>query len=80
MTTPKLMDIWKLTLAWGCLGVFFSFPIVMVTIHLSTSPNNPAFATEFRYLAEYMRTVTAIIISLAGFSTVELFRKSPDPK
>ncbi len=33
-----------------------------------------SFASEFRYLGEYMRTVAAIIISLAGFNTIEIFR------
>jgi hypothetical protein len=71
------IEMWKLTLAWGCLIVFFSFPIVMMGVHILTGPR-PDFALEFRYMGEYLKTVTAIIISLAGFSTVEIFRKT-DP-
>ena len=73
MKTVALMDIWKLTLAWGCLLVFFGFPIVSIAIHVFYSKDK-GFADEFRYLGEYGKTVTAIIISLAGLNTVEIFR------
>jgi hypothetical protein len=72
----KSMDIWKLSLAWGCLGIFFVFPFAMVTIHLFHMPQSQSVATDFRYIGEYLRTVAAIIIALAGFNTAELFKKT----
>jgi hypothetical protein len=69
------MEYWKLILAWGCLIIFFIFPFAMISIHLLIGAR-PDFALEFRYMGEYLKTVTAIIISLAGFSTVEIFRKT----
>ena len=75
----NLLENWKLSLAWGCLVIFFAFPVVMMTIHLLKSPY-PTFASEFKYVGEYLRTVAAIIISLAGFSTIEVFKSKPkDP-
>jgi hypothetical protein len=68
------MERWKLTLAWGCLGIFFFLPFVMLGIHLLQG-HNVNFAQEFRYVGEYLRTTAAIIISLAGFSTAEIFKK-----
>lgn len=68
------MEYWKLMLAWGCLGVFFVLPFVMLLIHLLQG-HNVNFAQEFRYIGEYLRTTAAIIISLAGFNTVEIFKK-----
>lgn len=70
----KSMDFWKLCLGWGCLSIFFVFPFVMVAIHLHLGVNVD-FAKEFRYVGEYLRTVAAIIISLAGFSTAEVFKR-----
>lgn len=69
------MDKWKLVLAWGCLGIFFAFPVAMPSIQILTGLK-PNFANEFKYLGEYMRVVATVIVSLAGFSTVELFKKS----
>jgi hypothetical protein len=71
----KNMEIWKLTLAWGCLIIFFLFPIMLPIIHLVRFPESHSFAQDFRYVGEYLRVVAAIIISLAGFNTVEIFRK-----
>jgi hypothetical protein len=72
------MERWKLVLAWGCLGLFFGIPLLTLALHLVNLANPSAFAShlpEFRYFADYMRTITAIIISLAGLHTVELFKK-----
>jgi hypothetical protein len=69
------MERWKLTLAWGSLAVFFILPFLMLAIHLIQG-HNVAFAQEFRYIGEYLRTTAAIIISLAGFNTVEVFKKT----
>ena len=72
------LENWKLALAWGCLVIFFIFPVATMAIHLLTSHAN--FASEFRYVGEYLRTVAAIIISLAGFNTIEVFKSKPkDP-
>jgi threonine/homoserine efflux transporter RhtA len=71
------MAWWKLVLAWGCLVLFFGVPIVFFVVHMMFLNSEPSFAQhlqEFRYMGDYLRTVTAIIISLAGFNTVELFR------
>jgi hypothetical protein len=68
------MERWKLTLAWGCLSVFFLLPIVLFSIHLHLG-HSVEFAKEFRYVGEYLRTVAAIIISLAGFNTAEFFKQ-----
>jgi hypothetical protein len=67
------MERWKLTLAWGSLAVFFTLPFVMLVIHL-VQGHNVNFAQEFRYVGEYLRTTAAIIISLAGLNTVEIFK------
>jgi hypothetical protein len=67
------MEKWKLTLAWGCLVIFFVFPIAMPTIQLMTGLK-PNFASEFRYLGEFMRVVATIIISLADLNTIQIFR------
>lgn len=64
-----------MTLAWGCLGLFLVFPFATIIIHLSKGPSYPGFAAEFKYLGEYMKVVAAVIISLAGFNTVEIFKK-----
>jgi hypothetical protein len=70
------MHIWKLVLAWGCLALFFGIPLVFFGIHLTQLKTEfAAHANEFRYLSDYLKTVTAIIISLAGFSTAEMFKK-----
>jgi hypothetical protein len=72
------MHLWKLVLAWGCLISFFGIPIIFFTIHMFELNANPAWATraqEFRYLSDYLKTITAIIISLAGLTTVEIFKK-----
>jgi hypothetical protein len=71
----KSLEIWKATLAWICLASFFSFPIVMPLIHILYMPDSKSFAQDFKYVGEYTRTVAAIIISLAGFNTVEVFKK-----
>lgn len=68
------MDLWKLALAWGCLVIFLLLPLVLLMIHLHVG-HNVDFAKEFRYIGEYLRTTAAIIISLAGFNTVEIFKK-----
>lgn len=68
------MERWKLCLAWGCLAIFLILPIVLLAIHLRIG-HNTDFAKEFRYIGEYLRTTAAIIISLAGFNTAEMFRK-----
>jgi F0F1-type ATP synthase assembly protein I len=68
------MERWKLTLAWGSLVIFFVLPIVLMMIHLWLG-HSTDFAKEFRYVGEYLRTVAAIIISLAGFNTVEIFKQ-----
>jgi hypothetical protein len=72
------MSLWKLVLAWVCLVLFFAIPIVFFSIHLLHLNAEPAWATratEFRYLSDYLKTITAIIISLAGLNTVEIFKK-----
>jgi hypothetical protein len=72
------MNLWKIVLAWGCLISFFGIPSIFFLIHLANLNAEPAWATrvgEFRYLADYLKTITAIIISLAGFNTVEVFKK-----
>jgi hypothetical protein len=71
----KSMEQWKLVLAWGCLILFFAFPFATVLIHLSKVASYPQFAAEFKYLGEYMKTIAVIVISLAGFSTAEIFKK-----
>lgn len=71
----KNMEHWRLVLAWGCLGLFFAFPFGMLAIHLSKGASYPNFASEFKYVGEFMKTVAVIIISLAGFSTAEVFKK-----
>ena len=73
------METWKLALAWGCLVIFFIFPVAMPTIQLLTGMK-PNFASEFKYLGEFMRVVATIIISLAGLNTVELFRGAKESK
>jgi hypothetical protein len=72
------MHFWKMVLAWGCLVLFFGIPLIFLTIHLFFLNYEPSFgshAGEFRYLSDYLKTITAIIISLAGLNTVELFKK-----
>ena len=72
------MQLWKIVLAWGCLGFFFAVPLFFFILHITSLDKNPSFIShigEFRYMAEYLRTVTVIIVSLAGFNTVELFKK-----
>ena len=70
------MAIWKLVLAWLCLVAFFVTPVILFIIHVfHFVDKDPTFSVEFRWLGEYLRTITAIIISLAGFNTVELFKK-----
>ena len=72
------MQRWKICLAWGCLGFFFGIPLLVFILHLTSIDKNPSFIShigEFKYMAEYLRTVTVIIVSLAGFNTVELFKK-----
>jgi hypothetical protein len=72
------MNLWKLVLAWACLFSFFAIPVVFFIIHMTQLNANPAWATravEFRYLADYLKTITAIIIALAGLNTVEIFKK-----
>jgi hypothetical protein len=72
------MDFWKLCLAWGCLGMFFGVPILLLSLQLYNLQTPAAFIQhlqEFKYIGEYLKTVTAIIISLAGLHTVELFKK-----
>jgi hypothetical protein len=72
------MNLWKIVLAWGCLISFFAIPSIFFLIHLANLNAEPAWATraqEFRYLSDYLKTITAIIISLAGFNTVEIFKK-----
>jgi hypothetical protein len=69
------MALWKLILAWACLAVFFLLPAVLLAIHTANIGSDPNFAVEFKWLGEYLKTVTAIIISLAGLSTVEVFKK-----
>jgi hypothetical protein len=69
------MTAWKIVLAWGCLILFFLFPFAMTAIHLAKGASYPGFANEFKYLGEYMKVVAAVIISLAGFNTAEVFRK-----
>jgi hypothetical protein len=72
------MERWKLVLAWGCLGMFFGVPLLILSLHLVNLANPAAFIShlqEFKYFGDYLRTVTAIIISLAGLHTVELFKK-----
>ena len=69
------LGFWKVALAWGCLFVFFFTPFVLFifqTFHLGSTP---PFVVEFKWVGEYLRTVSAVIISLAGFSTVEVFKK-----
>jgi hypothetical protein len=72
------MHLWKLVLAWCCLVLFFGIPIVFFSIHISQLNGNPTFAShasEFKYMADYLRTITTIIIALAGLNTVEIFKK-----
>ena len=70
------MEIWKLVLAWACLVTFFVTPVVLFIIHIFYHlGKDPSFAVEFKWIGEYLRTITAIIISLAGFNTVELFKR-----
>jgi hypothetical protein len=72
------MHLWKLVLAWVCLVLFFAIPLGFFVLHLTQLNANPAWATraaEFRYLSDYLKTITAIIISLAGLNTVEIFKK-----
>lgn len=67
--------LWKMVLAWGCVGLFFAFPFAIMAMHIVylQHPVGQPFITEFRYLGEYLKTVTAIVISLSGFNTVEMF-------
>ena len=74
----KGMELWKICLGWGCLAIFLILPIILLLIHLQIG-HNVDFAKEFRYIGEYLRTTAAIIISLAGFNTVEIFRKVEKP-
>jgi hypothetical protein len=72
------MGRWKIVLAWCCLFMFFGIPLIFFAAHLiSMATGYPFFehAKEFKYMENYLRTITAIIISLAGFNTVELFKK-----
>jgi hypothetical protein len=76
------LELWKITLAWGCLIVFFGSPFILIGLHFlhmagaaKADLKGTPFVQEFRYLGEYLKTVTAVIISLAGFNTVELFRR-----
>jgi hypothetical protein len=72
------MAFWKLVLAWCCLATFFGIPLGFFTIHMiALATKYPFFqhANEFRYMEGYLKTITAIIISLAGFSTAELFKR-----
>jgi hypothetical protein len=72
------MHRWKLVLAWGCLIMFFGVPLFILSLHLYNLQTPNAFfqhLSEFKYFADYLRTITVIIISLAGLHTVELFKK-----
>jgi hypothetical protein len=72
------MDFWKLCLAWGCLGMFFGVPILLLTLHIWNLQTPSAFIQhiqEFKYIGEYLKTVTVIIVSLAGLHTAEFFKK-----
>lgn len=72
------MHLWKLVLAWGCLISFFGIPLIFFVIHMTQLNADPPWATrvgEFGYLADFLKTLTAIIISLAGLNTVEVFKK-----
>lgn len=75
--SPSAFTFWKVVLAWGCLIVFFGLPILFFMLHMTSIFNGFGLhdGAEFRYLTEFLRTVTAIIISLAGFDTVALFKK-----
>jgi hypothetical protein len=58
--------------------MFFGVPIVLFTLHIWNLQTPAAFIQhiqEFKYIGEYLRTITAIIISLAGLHTVEFFKK-----
>jgi hypothetical protein len=69
---------WRVVLAWGCLGLFFGIPLIFFGLHLWSLNHEPSFyshASEFRYMSDFLKTVTAIIISLAGLGTIELFKK-----
>ena len=70
-----LMGLWKLVLAWCCLATFFVTPVVLFVFHTLNMGADPSFAIEFKWIGEYLRTVTVIIVSLAGLNTVELFKK-----
>jgi hypothetical protein len=72
------MARWKIVLAWCCLLMFFGIPFIFFAAHLISMVRGYPFfehAKEFRYMENYLRTITAIIISLAGLNTVELFKK-----
>ena len=67
-----------MVLAWGCLSFFFGIPLIVFSLHLANLASPSTFIEhlkEFRYMAEYLKTITAIIISLAGLHTVEIFKK-----
>jgi hypothetical protein len=58
--------------------MFFGVPLLLLTLHIYNLQTPAAFIAhlqEFKYFGEYLKTVTAIIISLAGLHTVELFKK-----
>jgi hypothetical protein len=58
--------------------MFFGVPLLVFVLHLFSLDRNPSFIShigEFKYMAEYLRTVTIIIVSLAGLNTVEIFKK-----
>jgi hypothetical protein len=72
------MGIWKVVLAWCCLVMFFGIPFMFFAIHMVSLRTGDSFyehAKEFKYMSDYLRTITVIIVSLAGFSTAELFKK-----
>jgi len=58
--------------------MFFGIPLLILSLHLYNLQNPSAFIQhlpEFKYFGDYLRTITAIIISLAGLHTVETFKK-----
>jgi hypothetical protein len=58
--------------------MFFGVPLVIFSLHLAHLQNPSAFIShlpEFKYFGEYLKTVTVIIVSLAGLHTAELFKK-----
>jgi len=71
------MELWKLVLAWACLVTFFVTPIILFVVHIVYHlGKDRAFDSEFKWIGDYLRTVTALIISLAGLNTVELFKRN----